>query len=60
MATLGNAIEYEIVHSYNRHVLVDFVNDRIEEGWQPIGGVQVDTRTIEEFTSFYQAMVKPE
>lgn len=43
--------EYQVVHENNISDFVDKVNEEIEKGWEPIGGVTVKNL-------FYQAMIK--
>lgn len=58
-------MQYDVIFACSLAVLVASVNENIEAGWQPIGGISVtEVRTQGEFgtsraTSFYQAMVRP-
>lgn len=55
-------MKYVVVESGNRLVLMSEVNDRIKEGYTPIGGVSVVIRKGAGRTlyHFYQAMIKKE
>ena len=47
-------IEYDIVRAGDHERLIARVNDKIRDGWQPIGGGWCDVREW-----FYKAMVRP-
>ena len=50
-----NTTQYTIVRESDVHDLIDKVNAKIAEGWQPLGGVSV---TLVPGSIFAQAMVK--
>ncbi len=54
-------MEYCVVSDDDLGVLVDEVNEKIENGWAPLGGIAIRTRLAESETSayHYQAMIKP-
>ena len=49
-------MKYRIVYANFYEELEDLVNDLMEEGWEPLGGVA----GVGEFYDFAQAMVKRE
>ena len=53
-------IEYQAIYALERDFeeFPSYVNDWIKDGWQPLGGICVNTINDEEY--FYQAMVKYE
>ena len=59
-------MEYNILFNDSQFGLVDEVNDCIENGWKPIGGISILHRSweierkgyTEEETIFYQAIIK--
>ena len=55
-------MEYEIVENINLVRMVEDVNNMVDEGWEPIGGVAVSTceyRGYEEKT-YLQAIIRKE
>jgi len=53
--------EYTVITAAGTGNLIPLVNEKIKEGWQPIGGVCVSSAktAINELTLFaYQAMVR--
>lgn len=53
-------LEYKSVKADTSEGLTFMVNNLIEEGWQPIGGMCVSIEVTEElqFSSFHQAVVR--
>lgn len=51
-------IEYNIEYARDEDQLIVSIDDAIKNGWQPIGGLAVNTHDGREY--FYQAMVKYE
>lgn len=47
---------YQIVESNKTENLVEYVNNYIRGGWEPLGGICVDTTNGSVF--YYQAMIK--
>lgn len=52
---MKKVIEYDILTSYNRENLVRRINERISVGWQPVGGIAIESKG-----AFGQAVVKYE
>lgn len=48
---------YQIVRRYDALTLEMRVNDLIEQGWKPVGGIQI-TVSPAEGQAFFQSMVK--
>ena len=48
--------EYKIVEEMSRELLEIAVNELIQEGWKPKGGLQI--AKDEHFDCYYQAMIK--
>jgi hypothetical protein len=52
-------MQYTIVEDHNRENLIQKVNELIQQGWQPLGGVAVSTvAPILGNYIFCQAMIK--
>ena len=61
----GKIIKYAIAGAATADVLAEAVSAGIQQGWEPLGGVQVASATIaddggETTQRFFQAMVKRE
>ena len=56
---MAKAYKYLVIRSYFFHTFSDYVNQRIEEGWQPIGGVSV-TLLDDNEKMYCQAMITEE
>ena len=53
-------MKYEIVTASNTHDLTKAVNNKIENGWEPIGGINGGPNSISRScVDFQQAMIKP-
>lgn len=52
-------MKYSIVSATEIAELIRFVNKKVEEGWQPVGGVAV-FQDIHTGNKLYQAIVLPE
>ena len=52
-------IRYEVVYGNSESAFVQQINQMIDEGWQPIGGVSVNFQNNGSFqqTVYHQAMV---
>lgn len=51
-------MEYKIVNNFSRELLEYDVNDLISKGWEPIGGICVNTGEFGRKVCLYQAMIK--
>lgn len=52
-------MKYIILGDHHQEYLVEFVNQRLQDGWKLVGGIStnIDSEGIEKF---YQAMTKEE
>ena len=50
-------MEYKIVNKFSGELLEYYVNDLISKGWEPIGGICVNTDEFDR-ECLYQAMIK--
>lgn len=53
-------IEYQVLKAENFEDLTEIVNNWIEDGWKPQGGVATGTSSMIKVEILYQAMVKEE
>ncbi len=53
-------IEYTVLFSNNYLSLIDRVNLKIEDGWQPLNGVTIAIYEKDSIIEYYQTMVKYE
>lgn len=50
-------VGYDVVETHNLEKLIDVINFRIKQGWEPIGGVAVSTSSNNHF-KYHQAIIK--